>query len=416
MIETPKNLTRNILLGMLFGFVVGSLFFYLDIFSESLIAFIKVYVFNLGSAIFINLLKLLIVPLVFFSLVSGISSLTSMTSLGNITLKTITLYLSTTAIAVSLSLIVGSIFKPGAGYSSNIEPPENLPEGQGIYETILDIFPSNIIEAMAQNQMLAVVFFSILFGLALNKTNHLTGNFSEAFEKLNTVFMQLVIMIISFAPIGVFCLIGKFVITDGLDIFQEAFKYVILLISVLMIHAFITYSFILKIFTNLNIWTFFKKMKEVAIFAFSTSSSAATIPVTLKTVQDDLGVNKNVSSFVIPVGATINMDGTAIMQGMATIFIAQMSGIDLTLIQYVQVVILAVVTSIGTAAVPSAGTITLVIILQQFRLPLEAIGIILAVDRILDMLRTSVNVTGDAAIACIVADSEGLLDRDIFNK
>jgi Na+/H+-dicarboxylate symporter len=416
MIETPKNLTRNILLGMFLGFLVGSLFFYLNIFPESLITFIKVYVFNLGSAIFVNLLKLLIVPLVFFSLVSGISSLTSMTSLGNITFKTITLYLSTTAIAVSLSLIVGSIFKPGAGYSSNIAPPENLPEGQGIYETILDIFPSNIIEAMAQNQMLAVVFFSILFGLALNKTNHLTGNFSEAFEKLNTVFMQLVIMIISFAPIGVFCLIGKFVITDGLDIFQEAFKYVILLISVLIIHAFITYSLILKIFTNLNIWTFFKKMKEVAIFAFSTSSSAATIPVTLKTVQDNLGVNKNVASFVIPVGATINMDGTAIMQGMATIFIAQMSGIDLTLIQYVQVVILAVVTSIGTAAVPSAGTITLVIILQQFGLPLEAIGIILAVDRILDMLRTSVNVTGDAAIACIVADSEGLLDKDIFNK
>ena len=416
MIETPKNLTRNILLGMFLGFLVGSLFFYLNIFPESLITFIKVYVFNLGSAIFVNLLKLLIVPLVFFSLVSGISSLTSMTSLGNITFKTITLYLSTTAIAVSLSLIVGSIFKPGAGYSSNIAPPENLPEGQGIYETILDIFPSNIIEAMAQNQMLAVVFFSILFGLALNKTNHLTGNFSEAFEKLNTVFMQLVIMIISFAPIGVFCLIGKFVITDGLDIFQEAFKYVILLISVLIIHAFVTYSLILKIFTNLNIWTFFKKMKEVAIFAFSTSSSAATIPVTLKTVQDNLGVNKNVASFVIPVGATINMDGTAIMQGMATIFIAQMSGIDLTLIQYVQVVILAVVTSIGTAAVPSAGTITLVIILQQFGLPLEAIGIILAVDRILDMLRTSVNVTGDAAIACIVADSEDLLDKDIFNK
>ena len=416
MIETPKNLTRNILLGMFLGFLVGSLFFYLNIFSESLITFIKVYVFNLGSAIFVNLLKLLIVPLVFFSLVSGISSLTSMTSLGNITFKTITLYLSTTAIAVSLSLIVGSIFKPGAGYSSNIAPPENLPEGQGIYETILDIFPSNIIEAMAQNQMLAVVFFSILFGLALNKTNHLTGNFSEAFEKLNTVFMQLVIMIISFAPIGVFCLIGKFVITDGLDIFQEAFKYVILLISVLIIHAFVTYSLILKIFTNLNIWTFFKKMKEVAIFAFSTSSSAATIPVTLKTVQDNLGVNKNVASFVIPVGATINMDGTAIMQGMATIFIAQMSGIDLTLIQYAQVVILAVVTSIGTAAVPSAGTITLVIILQQFGLPLEAIGIILAVDRILDMLRTSVNVTGDAAIACIVADSEGLLDKGIFNK
>ena len=416
MLETPKNLTRNILLGMLFGFLTGALFFYVNVFPDNLTDFLTKYVFNLGSAIFINLLKLLIVPLVFFSLVSGISSLTSMKSLGNITFKTIGLYLGTTAIAVSLSLIIGSIFKPGSGYSSNIAPPENLPQGQGIYETILDIFPSNIIEAMANNQMLAVVFFSILFGLALNKTNHLTNNFSESFEKLNTVFMQLVLMIISFAPIGVFCLIGKFVITDGLDIFQEAFKYVLLLILVLVIHAFITYSFILKIFTNLNIFTFFAKMKDVAIFAFSTSSSAATIPVTLKTVQDDLGVNKNVSSFVVPVGATINMDGTAIMQGMATIFIAQMSGIDLTFFQYIQVVILAVVTSIGTAAVPSAGTITLVIILQQFGLPLEAIGIILAVDRVLDMLRTSVNVTGDAAVACIVANSEDLLDKNLFNK
>ena len=416
MIDAPKNLTRNILLGMFIGFIVGAALYYSNFFPYAIKQFLEIYIFNLGSSIFVNLLKLLIVPLVFFSLVSGISSLTNMTSLGNITFKTITLYLSTTAIAVSLSLIIGSIFKPGSGYSSNIAPPDKLPQGQGIYETVLDIFPSNIIEAMANNQMLAVVFFSILFGLALNKTNHLTNNFSESFEKLNTVFMQLVIMIISFAPIGVFCLIGKFVIADGLDIFQEAFKYVTLLIIVLIIHAFVTYSLILKIFTNLSLATFFKKMREVAIFAFSTSSSAATIPVTLKTVQDNLGVNKNVASFVIPVGATINMDGTAIMQGMATVFIAQMSGIDLSLIQYVQVVILAVVTSIGTAAVPSAGTITLVIILQQFGLPLEAIGIILAVDRILDMLRTSVNVTGDAAVACIVANSEDLLDKNIYNK
>ena len=416
MIDAPKNLTRNILLGMFIGFIVGAALYYSNFFPYAIKQFVEIYIFNLGSSIFVNLLKLLIVPLVFFSLVSGISSLTNMTSLGNITFKTITLYLSTTAIAVSLSLIIGSIFKPGSGYSSNIAPPDKLPQGQGIYETVLDIFPSNIIEAMANNQMLAVVFFSILFGLALNKTNHLTNNFSESFEKLNTVFMQLVIMIISFAPIGVFCLIGKFVIADGLDIFQEAFKYVTLLIIVLIIHAFITYSLILKIFTNLSLATFYRKMREVAIFAFSTSSSAATIPVTLKTVQDNLGVNKNVASFVIPVGATINMDGTAIMQGMATVFIAQMSGIDLSLIQYVQVVILAVVTSIGTAAVPSAGTITLVIILQQFGLPLEAIGIILAVDRILDMLRTSVNVTGDAAVACIVANSEDLLDKNIYNK
>tara|TARA_B100001559_G_scaffold202425_1_gene169473 strand:+ start:903 stop:2153 length:1251 start_codon:yes stop_codon:yes gene_type:complete len=416
MLETPKNLTRNILLGMFLGFVLGSIAYYLDIIPSSIENFIQVYIFNLGGSIFINLLKMLIVPLVFFSLVSGISSLSSLTSLGNITIKTISLYLGTTAIAVSISLLVASIFKPGAGYSSNIAAPEKLPEGQSVYSTILDIFPSNIIEAMANNQMLAIVFFSILFGLALNKTNHLTGNLSESFERLNTVFMQLVLMIMSYAPIGVFCLIGKFVITDGLDIFQEAVMYVVLLISVLIFHAIVTYSIFLKIFTNLSPIVFFKKMKETAIFAFSTSSSAATIPVTLKTVTTDLGVNKNIGSFVIPVGATINMDGTAIMQGMATVFIAQMSGIDLSIFQYVQVVLLAVVASIGAAAVPSAGTITLVIILQQFGLPLEAIGIILAVDRILDMIRTSVNVTGDATVACIVAQSEEMLDKTVFDN
>jgi|TARA_B100000768_G_scaffold80496_1_gene76468 Na+/H+-dicarboxylate symporter len=416
MLETPKNLTRNILLGMFFGFALGSIAYYFDFIPSSLENFIQVYVFNLGGAIFINLLKMLIVPLVFFSLVSGISSLSNLQSLGNITLKTVSLYLGTTAIAVSLSLFVASIFKPGAGYSSDIAAPERLPEGQSVYSTILDIFPSNIIEAMANNQMLAIVFFSILFGLALSKTNHLTGNLSESFEKLNTVFMQLVLMIMSYAPIGVFCLIGKFVITDGLDIFQEAFMYVVLLISVLIFHAIVTYSIFLKIFTNLSPLVFFKKMRETAIFAFSTSSSAATIPVTLKTVTTDLGVNKNIASFVIPVGATINMDGTAIMQGMATVFIAQMSGIDLSIFQYMQVVLLAVVASVGAAAVPSAGTITLVIILQQFGLPLEAIGIILAVDRILDMIRTSVNVTGDATVACIVAHSESLLDKEIFDK
>ena len=412
MIETPKNLTRNILLGMLLGFAVGSIIYYTNIFGDTLSNIVEVYAFKLGSDIFINLLKMLIVPLVFFSLVSGISSLGNLKSIGNISLKTITLYLITTAIAVSLSLFIGAIFQPGSGVNTaNLISPDKLPQGQGIYQTILDIFPANIIEAMANNQMLAIVFFSIIFGLALNKTNHLTNNLSESFEKLNTVFMQLVVMIIAFAPIGVFCLIGKFVIADGLNVFGEALKYVILLIATLFLHMFITYSVLIKFFTRLSLKTFFLKMKDVAVFAFSTSSSAATIPVTLKTVENELGVNKNVAAFVVPVGATINMDGTAIMQGMATIFIAQMSGIDLSLIQYVQVVLLAVATSIGTAAVPSAGTITLVIILQQFGLPLEAIGIILAVDRILDMTRTAINVTGDAAVACVVAESEGMLEK-----
>ena len=418
MIETPTNLTRNIIIGLFLGFLVGSFLYYTDFFPNSFDSFVELYIFKMGGEIFMNLLKLLVVPLVFFSLVTGISSLGSSQSLGSLTFKTVGFYLLTTAIAVSLALLAGSFFQPGSNYSADIAlaAPSSLPQGQGIYSTITGIFPSNIIQAMADNQMLAIVFFSILFGLALNKTNHLTGNFSESFAKLNTVFLQLIVMVMSFAPIGVFCLIGKFVIADGLDIFQDVLAYVVLLISLLIFHALFTYSIFLKFIGGLSPITFFRKIKNVALFAFSTSSSAATIPVTLKTVNQDLGVNQNVASFVVPVGATINMDGTAIMQGLATVFIAQMSGIDLTLFQYGQVVLLAVATSIGTAAVPSAGTITLIIILQQFNLPLEAIGIILAVDRVLDMIRTSVNVTGDAAIACIVAKSENQLDETIFNS
>lgn len=416
--ESPKNLTRNILLGMFLGALVGAFFFYAPFtFVTTSKVFLEEMVFNLGSEIFMNLLKMLVVPLVFFSLVSGIASLTSLKSFGSIASKTVGLYLFTTAIAVSLSLFVGSIFKPGSNYLNSM--PQNvdqLPQGQSLYETIAGIFPANILEAMASNDMLAIVFFSILFGLALNKTNHLTGNLSASFEKLNTVFLQLVLMVMTIAPVGVFCLIGKFVITDGFNIFKDVVLYVVLLTGVLLIHAFVTYSLLLKFLAQLNPLWFFNKMKEAAIFAFSTSSSAATIPVTLKTVNQDIGVDKDVASFVVPVGATINMDGTAIMQGMATIFIAQIAGMDLTLIQYVQVVLLAVITSIGTAAVPSAGTITLVIILQQFNLPLEAIGIILAVDRILDMIRTSVNITGDATVACVVARSENSFNKEVFNK
>ena len=416
--ESPKNLTRNILLGMFLGALVGAFFFYAPFtFVTTSKVFLEEMVFNLGSEIFMNLLKMLVVPLVFFSLVSGIASLTSLKSFGSIAGKTVGLYLFTTAIAVSLSLFVGSIFKPGSNYlNSMTQNVDQLPQGQSLYETISVIFPANILEAMASNDMLAIVFFSILFGLALNKTNHLTGNLSASFEKLNTVFLQLVLMVMTIAPVGVFCLIGKFVITDGFNIFKDVVLYVVLLTGVLLIHAFVTYSLLLKFLAQLNPLWFFNKMKEAAIFAFSTSSSAATIPVTLKTVNQDIGVDKDVASFVVPVGATINMDGTAIMQGMATIFIAQIAGMDLTLIQYVQVVLLAVITSIGTAAVPSAGTITLVIILQQFNLPLEAIGIILAVDRILDMIRTSVNITGDAMVACVVARSENSFNKEVFNK
>ncbi|MDC3098711.1 dicarboxylate/amino acid:cation symporter [Gammaproteobacteria bacterium] len=415
-LSPPKNLTKNVLLGMAAGVLIASVFYYSqDSIPAGLYVTIEKYVFNLGGQIFKNLLMLVVVPLVFFSLVSGISSLSNMVKLGSIATKTIGLYLMTTGIAVSLALIFGYIFNL-SGYEGEVDSFSPTTGDSSLYGTVMRIFPNNIFGAFVENNMLGIVFISILFGIALNLTDELTGGFSKVFEKLNTVFLKIVLLIMSFAPIGVFCLMGSYVMAKGLNVFGDLAQYVALLIFVLAFHLFFTYSLILKFFANLNPLIFYRKMKDVALFAFSTSSSAATIPVTLKTVTDELGVKKDVSSFVVPVGATINMDGTAIMQGLATMFIASTVGVDLTLVQYGQIVLLAIVTSIGTAAVPSAGTVTLALILGSLGLPLDAIGLILAVDRILDMIRTAVNVCGDAAVSCIVAKSENELDEKIFNR
>ena len=414
-LSPPKNLTKNVLLGMVAGVLIASVFYYTqDSIPAGLYLAIEKYVFNLGGQIFKNLLMLVVVPLVFFSLVSGISSLSNMVKLGSIATKTIGLYLMTTGIAVSMALIFGYIFNL-SGYEGDVEAFTPTTGDSSLYGTVMRIFPNNIFGAFVENNMLGIVFISILFGIALNLTDELTGGLSKTFEKLNTVFLKIVLLIMSFAPVGVFCLMGSYVMAKGLNVFGDLAQYVALLIFVLAFHLFFTYSLILKVFANLNPLIFYRKMKDVALFAFSTSSSAATIPVTLKTVTDELGVKKDVSAFVVPVGATINMDGTAIMQGLATMFIASTVGVDLTLVQYGQIVLLAIVTSIGTAAVPSAGTVTLALILGSLGLPLDAIGLILAVDRILDMIRTAVNVCGDAAVSCIVAKSENELDEKIFN-
>ena len=414
-LSPPKNLTKNVLLGMAAGVLIASVFYYSqDLIPAGLYLTIEKYVFNLGGQIFKNLLMLVVVPLVFFSLVSGISSLSNMVKLGSIATKTIGLYLMTTGIAVSLALIFGWVFNL-SGYEGEVDSFSPTTGDSSLYGTVLRIFPNNIFGAFVENNMLGIVFISILFGISLNLTDELTGGMSKTFEKLNTVFLKIVLLIMSFAPIGVFCLMGSYVMAKGLNVFGDLAQYVALLIFVLAFHLFFTYSLLLKVFAKLNPLIFYRKMKDVALFAFSTSSSAATIPVTLKTVTDELGVKKDVSAFVVPVGATINMDGTAIMQGLATMFIASTLGVDLTLVQYGQIVLLAIVTSIGTAAVPSAGTVTLALILGSLGLPLDAIGLILAVDRILDMIRTAVNVCGDAAVSCIVAKSENELDEKIFN-
>ncbi|MFL2691054.1 MAG: dicarboxylate/amino acid:cation symporter [Gammaproteobacteria bacterium] len=415
-LSAPKNLTKNVLIGMALGVIIASFFYYFqNSIPQSIFGTVEKYVFQLGGQIFKNLLMLVVVPLVFFSLVSGISSLSNMIKLGSIASKTIGLYLFTTGLAITTALLFGWIFNL-SGYEGDVSSFTPVAGEASLYDTVLRIFPNNMFGAFIENNMLGIVFISIIFGIALNLTDELTNGLSKTFERFNTVFLKIVLLIMSFAPVGVFCLMGSYVITKGLNIFGDLAQYVILLIGVLLFHLLFTYSILLKLFANLNPLIFFNKMKNVALFAFSTSSSAATIPVTLKTVTDDLGVKKDVSSFVIPVGATINMDGTAIMQGLATMFIASTVGVDLSLVQYGQIVLLAIITSIGTAAVPSAGTVTLALILGSVGLPLDAIGLILAVDRILDMIRTSVNVCGDAAVSCIVAKSENELEEKIFNR
>ena len=415
-LSAPKNLTKNVLIGMALGVIIASFFYYFqNSIPQSIFGTVEKYVFQLGGQIFKNLLMLVVVPLVFFSLVSGISSLSNMVKLGSIASKTIGLYLFTTGLAITTALLFGWIFNL-SGYEGDVSSFTPVAGEASLYDTVLRIFPNNMFGAFIENNMLGIVFISIIFGIALNLTDELTNGLSKTFERFNTVFLKIVLLIMSFAPVGVFCLMGSYVITKGLNIFGDLAQYVILLIGVLLFHLLFTYSILLKLFANLNPLIFFNKMKNVALFAFSTSSSAATIPVTLKTVTDDLGVKKDVSSFVIPVGATINMDGTAIMQGLATMFIASTVGVDLSLVQYGQIVLLAIITSIGTAAVPSAGPVTLALILGSVGLPLDAIGLILAVDRILDMIRTSVNVCGDAAVSCIVAKSENELEEKIFNR
>ena len=338
-LSAPENLTRNVLIGMGLGVLVASVFYYLpNLFPQTLSLGVEKYLFNLGGQIFKNLLMLVVVPLVFFSLVSGISSLSNMVKLGSIATKTIGLYLLTTAIAVSLALFFGWALDL-SGSAGEVAPYTPPPGDSSLYGTVLRIFPNNMFGAFIENNMLGIVFISILFGIALNLTDDLTDGLSKNFERFNIVFLKIVLLIMSFAPIGVFCLMGSYVMDKGVDIFGDLAEYVLLLIFVLFFHLVFTYSLILKFFANLNPLTFFKKMRNVALFAFSTSSSAATIPVTLKTVTDDLGVKKDVSSFVVPVGATINMDGTAIMQGLATMFIASTVGVDLTLVQYGQIAV-----------------------------------------------------------------------------
>jgi Na+/H+-dicarboxylate symporter len=372
-------------------------------------------VFEVVGEMFVRFLSMLIVPIVFVSLISGVASLADPKSLGRVSSKAIGLYLITTGIAVILALLAGMVFQTGVGASPvGMDAPE-ISAAPPFSQVLIDLVPSNPVQAMAEGNMLPIIIFSILLGLAMSFSGEPGRRVADFFSDFMEVVMKLVGIVMLVAPYGVFALIAGMAATTGWETFAGVIKYVVLVLAMLILHASVVYPLLLKTFTGLSPITFYRQFRDVMAFAFSTASSGATIPVTLRAVQERMGASNRISSFTIPLGATINMDGTAIMQGIAVGFIAQYYGVDLSLTQYLMVIFMVVMASIGAAGVPGVGLILLAGVLSQVGLPAEGIALILGVDRLLDMTRTAVNVTGDATVTCIVANSEGELDTDRFN-
>ena len=406
------SLTSKILIGMFSGLLLGS---FISFFGLEANQFIKIYLIDgflyIGGQVFISLLKLMVVPLVFFSLTSGVSSLDQNLSLGRIAGKTLGLYLTTTAIAITIGLTIAVLFNPGNNLDLETSISLSIPESPNIKDIVLGIIPSNPIKAMADGNMLQIIVFSILFGIAIRSLGDSVKIIKDAVNSITEIVLKLVMFIINIAPYGVFCLMSVLFAEKGLTVLGDLSFYFFIVVSALLLHGFLTYSLLLILFVKVNPLKFFNKIKSLMLFAFSTSSSNATIPVTLRTVIDNIGVNRKIASFTVPLGATINMDGTAIMQGVATVFIANAYSIDLLFVDYLMVILTATLASIGTAGVPGVGLIMLAMVLNQVGLPVEGIALIIGVDRLLDMLRTVVNVTGDSTVSTIVANSENQLER-----
>lgn len=409
------NLTVRILIGMVSGIVVGLLIQ----FSTSPEAWIQTFIvhgiLDTGGTLFVASLRLMVVPLVFVSLVCGASNLADGAAMGRLGGKTLGLYLMTTAIAISLALSLALIVSPGESGSFATTTEYSPRETPSFKEVVIGIFPTNPVAAMAEGKMLQIIVFALLFGIAIAKVGTPGQKIKAAFEDLNAILMRLIMMLVQVAPIGVFCLMAKLFTTVGWAQIADLATYFITVVSALVIHLVVVYPIILTLLARVNPISFFGKMREPMVFAFSTSSSGATLPITLRTVRERLGVSNQIASFSVPLGATINMDGTAIMQGVATVFIAQVYAVDLVFADYLTVIITATMASIGTAAVPGVGIIMLTMVLAQVGLPVEGIALILGVDRLLDMMRTAVNVAGDSTVALTVAQTEGQIDRKTLN-
>ena len=417
MIEIFKKISLGnwILIGMILGLIFGLfLNFYVDNpFIKNVILMDNI--FYLGGNGFIKLMKMLVVPLVFCSIVVGVASISDIRKIGAIGGRTILIYIITTAIAVTLALVIGIIFKPGLGLNmASVAQSSSVVMNQTMTDTILNIIPDNPINSLANGDMLPVIIFGLLIGYILAKLKEKTQIINDIFTQGNTIMMEMTSIVMKFAPIGVFCLMAKTFGSLGFEAIIPLTKYVSCVLLGLAIQAFVVYPGLLVILTRLNPLKFYRKFFSVMFFAFSSSTSNATIPLNIEKLSE-LGVSRDVSSFTIPLGATINMDGTAIMQGVAVMFAAQAYGMDLGTSALLTVIFTAVMASIGTAGVPSVGLVTLTMVFNSVGLPVAAIGVIFGIDHILDMFRTAVNVTGDAICTLIVSFKNNSLDTDVFN-
>lgn len=404
-----KQLTKRIVIGMVLGILVGLGLKYIPINT-----YVNDYLINglldIIGRIFIISMKMLVVPLVLVSLICGVSAIGSPKKLGSIGLKTLVLYLCTTAIAITLALIFASLFHVGHGADLQTASTFHPKTPDSFADIFVNLFPANPFKALSDGNVLQIIIFAILMGIAINMAGESGKKIKALFENLNDVMMQFVMILIRMAPYGVFCLLARLIYTLPLDKIVYLLGYFLTVIFVLAVHFVFTNTILISALARMNPIRFFKEMIPTIAFAFSTSSSNATIPVNLEITEKRLGVANKIASFTIPFGATINMDGTAIMQGVATVFIANAYNIHIGLTGYLMVILTATLSSVGTAGVPGVGLITLVMVLQQVGLPVEGIALIIGVDRLLDMIRTAVNVTGDAAVSCVVAKSEGCLN------
>ena len=410
-------MTTKIFIGLLLGLVTGVVFHYAVPAGYVRDTVFVGGIFKVLGDGFLRLMQMLVVPLVFCSLICGSSAIGDTKSLGKVGIKTLGFYLVTTALAISIALLVGNLINPGVGLDiSQLEATEvKTAESVSLADTLLNIIPKNPIQGLAEGNMLQIILFALLIGIILAKLGERAEVVSNFFAQFNDIMMEMTMIVMKVAPIGVFCLVAKTFTNIGFGAFFNLIKYMAGVMLALVVQCLVVYMVMLKVFTGANPFRFLKKFAPVMGFAFSTATSNATIPMSIDTLSRKMGVTKKISSFTIPLGATINMDGTAIMQGVAVVFAAQAFGIPLGIKEYAMVIATATLASIGTAGVPGVGLVTLTMVFASVGLPVEAIGIIMGIDRILDMSRTAVNITGDAVCTTIVAHQDGGFDREIFN-